>query len=98
MSLTIPRSSLGPRAAVDGLPEATMWAAANLNGRTNMTTPPKDNRYQVSDPDVIRANFAADDGWRIVCRECGLTPQDIGWCEQCGYNRPYEKVRAQPLS
>jgi rRNA maturation endonuclease Nob1 len=63
-----------------------------------MTTPPKDNRYQVSDPDVIRANFEADDGWRIVCRECGKTPQDIGWCEQCGYNRPYEKVRAQPLS
>lgn len=49
-----------------------------------------------TDPDVIRANFEADDGWRYVCRECGKTPQDIGWCERCGYNRPYKKVRTGP--
>ena len=50
-----------------------------------------------TDPDVIRANFEADDGWRYVCRVCGKTPQDIGWCDQCGYNRPYEKVRPAKL-
>ena len=50
-----------------------------------------------TDPEVIRANFEADDGWRYVCKLCGKTPQDIGWCEQCGYNRPYEKVRVGKL-
>ncbi len=23
------------------------------------------------------------------CRRCGKTPENIGWCEQCGYNRDY---------
>lgn len=50
-----------------------------------------------TDPEVIKANFEADDGWRYVCRDCSKTPQDIGYCERCGYNRPYEKVRAGKL-
>jgi uncharacterized protein CbrC (UPF0167 family) len=35
--------------------------------------------------------------FRFVCLHCGKTPQDIGWCEHCGYNRQYEKVRVAPL-
>jgi rRNA maturation endonuclease Nob1 len=50
-----------------------------------------------TDPEVIKANFEADDGWREVCRECGKTPQDIGFCDKCGYNRPYERVRSSRL-
>lgn len=31
----------------------------------------------------------------LVCRHCGKTPQDIGWCEECGYNRQYEEIVAR---
>ncbi len=31
------------------------------------------------------------EGYVLVCRRCGKTPQDIGWCDECGYNRDYEK-------
>lgn len=34
------------------------------------------------------------EGYKWVCRQCGKTPQDIGWCDDCGYNRDYEKRRA----
>jgi hypothetical protein len=49
------------------------------------------------DFEVICANLEADDGWRFVCPVCAKTPQDIGYCETCGYNRPYEKVRSSKL-
>lgn len=45
-----------------------------------------------TDPEVARANLEADPGYRYVCKVCGKTPQHIGWCHECGYNRPYEKV------
>lgn len=50
-----------------------------------------------SDPEIIKVNFEADDGWRYVCRDCGKTPQDIGPCAKCVYNRPYERVRVSQL-
>jgi hypothetical protein len=50
-----------------------------------------------TDPGVIKANFEADDGWRYICRDCGKTPQDIGPCDKCLYNRPYERVRVSKL-
>jgi rRNA maturation endonuclease Nob1 len=37
--------------------------------------------------------MAMAEGWKYVCRHCGKTPQDIGWCDDCGYNRDYEKSR-----
>jgi hypothetical protein len=39
------------------------------------------------------AKIAASDMYRYECRICGKTPQDIGWCDQCGYNRPYDKIK-----
>jgi hypothetical protein len=24
-----------------------------------------------------------------TCRTCGKTPENVGWCDQCGYNRNY---------
>ena len=45
-----------------------------------------------TDQEVELANLKADPGFRYVCKDCGKTPQHIGWCEMCGYNRNYEKV------
>lgn len=44
------------------------------------------------DPEVAKANLEADPGYRYVCRICGKTPEVPGWCDKCGYNRPYEKI------
>jgi hypothetical protein len=38
-----------------------------------------------------------DEGWSYVCRHCGWTPQNIGWCDQCGYNRQYDRIRSVTL-
>ena len=46
----------------------------------------------VDDPEVAKANLEADPGYTYVCKLCGKTPEWIGWCDECGYNRPYEKV------
>jgi rRNA maturation endonuclease Nob1 len=35
----------------------------------------------------------AGDRWKLECRHCGKTPADIGWCDDCGYNRQYAKIR-----
>ena len=33
------------------------------------------------------------EGYKAVCRKCGKTPQEPGWCDECGYNRDYEMVK-----
>lgn len=53
--------------------------------------------YKATDPEVLRANLAVDPGYRLICRECGKTPQDIGWCKDCGYNRPYDRVAVHKI-
>ncbi len=39
----------------------------------------------------IRKRALETEGYIFVCRRCGKTPEDIGWCDECGYNRDYEK-------
>lgn len=42
----------------------------------------------------IRQRSLEMEGWIPKCRKCGWTPENIGWCDQCGYNRDYEMVRS----
>lgn len=32
------------------------------------------------------------EGYIFKCKRCGKTPEDIGWCGWCGYNRDYEMI------
>jgi ribosomal protein L37E len=41
---------------------------------------------------IMRRSLATE-GKLLKCRRCGKTPQDIGWCDECGYNRDYEMVQ-----
>lgn len=41
----------------------------------------------------IQRRSLETEGKILRCRRCGKTPQDIGWCDQCGYNRDYELVQ-----
>ena len=34
-----------------------------------------------------------NEGFEYRCESCEKTPQDVGWCEECGYNRDYYKIR-----
>lgn len=40
----------------------------------------------------FEAKIAEASRHKYICKDCGKTPQDIGWCEQCGYNRNYTKT------
>ena len=42
--------------------------------------------------EAIRKRSLETEGKIPKCRKCGKTPQDIGWCDECGYNRDYELV------
>lgn len=52
----------------------------------------------VGDPaERIAERNLRTEGWIPKCRRCGKTPQDIGWCDECGYNRDYEMVRSATI-
>jgi hypothetical protein len=58
-----------------------------------MPDDPDERRRIEADITDIETKMAASEGWEWVCRLCAKTPADIGWCDQCGYNRPYDKTR-----
>lgn len=41
----------------------------------------------------IRDRSLRTEGYKFVCKSCGKVPQDIGWCDECGYNRDYEMIQ-----
>jgi hypothetical protein len=41
----------------------------------------------------IRQRALETEGKVLRCRSCGKTPQGIGWCDECGYNRDYEMLQ-----
>lgn len=45
----------------------------------------------------IRERNLRTEGFIPKCRRCGWTPENIGWCDQCGYNRDYEMVHTSSL-
>lgn len=47
--------------------------------------------------DKIMKRSLESEGKTPVCRRCGKTPQDIGWCGYCGYNRDYELMQTSTL-
>ncbi len=42
--------------------------------------------------EIERRNLE-NEGFEYRCKICEKTPQEIGWCDECGYNRDYYKIR-----
>lgn len=58
----------------------------------------KPNESDGDDPVAnVRRRILEMEGKMWKCRRCGKTPANIGWCNECGYNRDYELVRSATL-